>query len=1341
MHERDILLAALEKARPVEREAYLTNACGADGELRDRVDALLRATEVQDSFLENPAVETELLSRETDVIRQKCAEHDELSLDFLQPTDDPAALGRLGQYTITDVIGRGGMGVVLKARDAKLNRVVAIKVLAPELASNPTARKRFQREAHAAAAVVHQHIVTIHAVDEDRLPYLVMEYIDGQSLKEKIDREGHLKLVEILRIGQQVASGLAAAHAHGLMHRDVKPANILLENGIERVRITDFGLARAVDDVGMTRTGEVAGTPEYMSPEQAQGLSMDGRSDLFSFGCVLYAMCTGRPPFRAETVFATARRVCEDNPRPIREVNPEIPEWLVAIIDRLLAKKPEERFQTATEVADLLGQRLAELQHPSLPAASATTVPESAIRNRGTRDSGSSAIATRTWAVAAAAALLLLLGISLTEATGVTQLAPTLMRIVTGKGTLLVEVNDPAVKVTVEGDGGLVITGAGLHEVHLKPGKYQLKADKDGKLVPLDQELVTITRGGEKVVRVRLENPAASVPEAGAFVLLGGQDAPERKFDTLAEAVLGASDGDTIEVRGNGPFETRPITIRRPLVVRAGNGFAPVIRLRPGETGHVLRSSAPLVLEGLEIRYRREELKGELGERDLLQRDGVIRCSGGSPAIANCRLIADGKRTILQSYPSPSARIVNSELLNSAWEAISWGNTQGRLELDNCIVAAPGAGTLFGSGSNKFSLSVSRSTSLTGWQSFGIRHSPALPASHEPEDSRTPSISIELTGNVLDAPAPVVQIMPLDAFVAATFDLSREKRNLLAPQLFAWREQYNLYRHGSDFCSWVVKRPGGGESRSATTRDEWTALFQLENAHSLHGQPRFRGGDLRARMAADPLSLSPDDFRLQPDSPGYRAGKDGKDLGADVDLVGPGPAYERWKKTPEYQEWLKDTGQLRAEAPKPEPKAFSVMAGKGALERKFDTLSEAVQSASSGDTIEVRGNGPFVSQPINLAGTALSIRAGERFRPVLQLQPRSADDAAALLTTNAPLVLEGLELHGDCPLTYGMLNSSAPLYVGNCRFHGKGAGKPRGPLVLANNAPLVELRNCEFLGHNFVGAPAVRWNVPSKGQLSMENCCGIDGRALRASILSHDPKDVSIRLARNTWGTKWSPLMLAQERPASVFPAGADTKRIRWNAVANVFDAEQSVFNFDQAGDGVGRTAPPPAEAEALLARMVNWQEEKNVYSVSGFLTWSVLIKPTGGLNTLADWNQFWKLTSTGSFEGRVRFQGGNLRARILAGPESVGPADFRLQPDSPGYRAGKGGKDLGADVDLVGPGPAYERWKQTPEYQEWLKDTGQKKSEESEVRDQESGNKRNQADSWLLTPANKCGR
>ncbi|HEX5103497.1 MAG TPA: serine/threonine-protein kinase, partial [Pirellulaceae bacterium] len=473
MQAEDIFLAALDKQTLIERQTFLETACGDNPGLRAQVEGLLKSHEQAGSFLDAPLFDSPPTIDHLGLSDPRQATLlDEISLDFLAPSAEPGSIGRIGYYNITETIGRGGMGVVLKARDTKLDRMVAIKVLAPELASNPTARKRFQREAHAAAAVVHQHIVTIHAVDEDRLPYLVMECIVGQSLKEKIDREGHFKLIEILRIGQQVASGLAAAHAHGLIHRDVKPANILLENGVERVRITDFGLARAVDDVGMTRTGEVAGTPQFMSPEQAQGLPMDCRSDLFSLGSVLYAMCTGRPPFRAETAFATARRVCEDTPRPIREINPEIPDWLVAIIDRLLAKKPDERYQTAAEIAELLAQQLAQLQHPSLPAANA--VPQSKIQNPKSK------IGLRRWSLAATAGIvLLLLAVSLTEATGVTHFAPTAIRIVRGEGTLVIELDDPTVQVSLGGEA-LSIRGAGLQELRLLPGEYRLHATKDG---------------------------------------------------------------------------------------------------------------------------------------------------------------------------------------------------------------------------------------------------------------------------------------------------------------------------------------------------------------------------------------------------------------------------------------------------------------------------------------------------------------------------------------------------------------------------------------------------------------------------------------------------------------------------------------------------------------------------------------------------------------------------------------------------------------------------------------------------------------------------------------------
>ena len=288
-----------------------------------------------------------------------------LPLGFLSPAEEPGLLGRLGAYEVSEIIGRGGTGVVLKAFDPALARFVAVKALAAHLATNAAARRRFAREAQAAAAVVHEHVVAIHAVNETAgQPYLVMQYVAGRSLQERLDSDGPLELGEIVRIAMQAASGLAAAHAQGLVHRDVKPANILLENGVERVKLSDFGLARAIDDASLTQSGVVSGTPQYMAPEQARGEAMDHRADLFSLGSVMYAMCTGHSPFRAETLMGVLRRICDDRPRPVREINPEISQWLSDVIDRLLAKQPADRFQTADELADLLGQYLAHLRQP-----------------------------------------------------------------------------------------------------------------------------------------------------------------------------------------------------------------------------------------------------------------------------------------------------------------------------------------------------------------------------------------------------------------------------------------------------------------------------------------------------------------------------------------------------------------------------------------------------------------------------------------------------------------------------------------------------------------------------------------------------------------------------------------------------------------------------------------------------------------------------------------------------------------------------------------------------------------------------------------------------------------
>ena len=282
------------------------------------------------------------------------------------PTESPAAPGTgntvIDHFELLETVGRGGCGVVYRAFDRKLRREVAVKLMATDLAASSPARKRFVREARAAAAVRHENVVRIHAVEERGTPYLVMEYVPGTSLCRYLAEHGPLAARDVLRIGAQVARGLAAAHERGLVHRDVKPGNILIEwaGDAPRVKLTDFGIARAADDASLTQSGTVLGTPLYMTPEQARGEALDHRSDLYSLGSVLYEMTTGRPPFRAANSLAVLKRVTDDHPRPVRDVAPDAPDWLCAVIARLQAKRPAARFQTAAALADLLEHRLAK---------------------------------------------------------------------------------------------------------------------------------------------------------------------------------------------------------------------------------------------------------------------------------------------------------------------------------------------------------------------------------------------------------------------------------------------------------------------------------------------------------------------------------------------------------------------------------------------------------------------------------------------------------------------------------------------------------------------------------------------------------------------------------------------------------------------------------------------------------------------------------------------------------------------------------------------------------------------------------------------------------------------
>ena len=299
------------------------------------------------------------------IAENRTTEANETLRSLLDAPSHPEMLGQVDQFQIEEEIGRGGCGIVFKGFDTRLNRTVAIKFLAPHLSTSGVARKRFEREARSVAAITHPNVVSIHnvSVSQER-PYIVMNFIDGQSIDRFVKDNGFLDLKNAAQIAVQISSGLESAHRQGLIHRDIKPANIILCEGSSQAILTDFGLARAADEMALTQTGWLAGTPHYMSPEQARGEIVDQRSDLFSLGSVLYYMTTGREPFGGERPFAVMQSIGSDRHLPACSVNPDVSTTFSKIIDKLLEKDPIDRFQTAADVHHHLEGFLAHLNNP-----------------------------------------------------------------------------------------------------------------------------------------------------------------------------------------------------------------------------------------------------------------------------------------------------------------------------------------------------------------------------------------------------------------------------------------------------------------------------------------------------------------------------------------------------------------------------------------------------------------------------------------------------------------------------------------------------------------------------------------------------------------------------------------------------------------------------------------------------------------------------------------------------------------------------------------------------------------------------------------------------------------
>lgn len=929
----------------------------------------------------------------------------EEGLAFLSPSTRPGHLGRLGQYEILSILGKGGFGTVFKAFDEKLHRVVAIKVLAPELAASGTARKRFIREAQAAAAVKSDHIVAIYNVaDEANPPYLGMELIDGISLEDRLKKEGSLELKEILRIGMQMAEGLAAAHKQGLIHRDIKPGNILLENGVQRVKITDFGLARAADDASVTQSGVIAGTPMFMSPEQAEGLALDHRSDLFSLGSVLYVMCTGRAPFRANTTMAVLKRVCDETPTPIREINPDVPDWLCAIVEKLQAKKADDRFGSAKEVAELLGKHLAEVQaHGRVePRRGPVETPASTPKPRQLTLAAAIAIIAGS---AVAVALIATLGVLFWPRGGEVvppdnkdrigkekppENDPEWVQLFNGKdftgwsarptekwkvsgntiigegpGSFLFSNKSYAnfhcrmeVKINQNGHAGIGyrINGKDAYVSVTLGNKYTHKTGSLRKVVPskpaqeesilvLQNEVLTqadawftidvlvndkkvvvkvdgkqtaeqmvdsllptgnITIGvheAQTVLHIRniqiKELPPTPPAEMQPFVVLAKAGRDESRHPTLAAAVAAAQSGDTIEIHGNDVISTVPVKIEgKPLVIRAAAGQRPILEfdkesLKKG--GFLIETNGHLVIEGMEFRL--------MGPNPKMVH-GLIRCADANLSMANCRLLSPESGMGVNIF-GKSEITIRQCLFLSGDAGVVLIPVTGSLDLSECVFF------------------TSEALSVQYWNGNRNANLVRVTAFHNTIQCWNSAIETRLTDNLPGNDnitwfrAERNVILSSDR-KPTLFNVNQYNRSKLLSnvELEQWLKKATIWSDEQNLVppeAFLLEHKVQFKSQATLAKNsaELRKLWKHDGKPTIHANAILERKDFPA-YRSHPVwaDLQPADFRLAKGSPGQGVLPGGKDLGADVDLVGPGAAYERWKKTPEYQEWRKKTEEL-----------------------------------------------------------------------------------------------------------------------------------------------------------------------------------------------------------------------------------------------------------------------------------------------------------------------------------------------------------------------------------------------------------------------------------------------
>ena len=466
---------------------------------------------------------------------------------------EDARLGRLGHYELIRLIGAGSSGVVFLANDLTLDRTVAIKVLRPSL--GPLARERFLAEAKAAARVDHPNVIAIyHVGQEDRLAYIVMKWTPGQTLEAQLETEGVFEEERVVQLVQEIALGLIAAQKQQLIHRDIKPANIWVSDD-GSIQLLDFGLARvADDDSGLTATGMLAGTPNYMSPEQAKGLELDGRSDLFSLGCVMYKLLTGRLPFGGATVLGTLQAIQHEQPQPPQSLNSEVSGKLNDLTMALLEKQPANRPASAEELICLLESDRQDWPSTISRYATAPTKPDSSNQYGGRRKGWS--LASIGWSLLIATLFLGSIGYFF---------GPQIIRIATDQGELVIETNEgEEVQIEILQNGKVIrlVDVKSQSALDIRSGKYQIragnKADADSVAFSVSPQELTMTRGGKNLVKVTRIDDAA----------------PNLSTNDLSPLVANTADGnDLVDFSADSGTPTLPRQVRADEDSPTYNGF------------------------------------------------------------------------------------------------------------------------------------------------------------------------------------------------------------------------------------------------------------------------------------------------------------------------------------------------------------------------------------------------------------------------------------------------------------------------------------------------------------------------------------------------------------------------------------------------------------------------------------------------------------------------------------------------------------------------------------------------------------------------------------------------